>query len=232
MHRSNNPSNTNASDDAGTESAAWRQRRRDWLLETAQRRTRQRETRSGMTGETQTRSQAGSVPGIVGLVPEMIGSGVARFRAFIHGPNGGGPVRSAMGLPENFLPGSNISLVPHMNHFHAPDLNYAIYNEMFSGLQIPQPSALPKYEAPAPLKDPFTRTFTEQDMLICPGCRTELGGTGDEIRRKVWVSKCSHVYCGQCGSDIKKSAKKQGAICVAPDCTKKITKTKIFEAYI
>lgn len=217
------------------EVAAQRLRRREWLLQTAERRTNQRENRDRVEAandEVRRRTQSRAVPGMLGMMPDMLGSGIARFRAFVHGPNGGGPVGNSFGLPTHFLNGSNISFVPQIDRFQHPNLDYGIHNEIFPGFPMPPATVPAKYVPPEPVKEPFTRTFTEADLLICPGCKLELGGSGDEIRRKIWVSKCSHVYCGECGHNLKSGSKKQGIICYAPECGKKITKTKIFEAYV
>lgn len=49
------------------------------------------------------------------------------------------------------------------------------------------------YNPPPPPAEGFTRTANEDEVVICPNCDHELG-TGDELRRQIWVSKsCGHV---------------------------------------
>ena len=56
-----------------------------------------------------------------------------------------------------------------------------------------QPS-LPTYDAPPLPRAGFTRSPTENDMLVCPNCEEELGVGGDDLKRQVWVVKsCGHV---------------------------------------
>lgn len=100
-----------------------------------------------------------------------------------------------------------------------------------NGAPPPVPPAS-KYVAPDPCKKPFTRTFTTSDVLICLGCKSELGGEGDEQKRKIFISKCSHVYCGDCGGTVKNASKSKGILCTAEGCGQKITKSKIWEAFI
>ena len=103
-----------------------------------------------------------------------------------------------------------------------------------------------KYVAPEPCKEPFTRTFKQTDTLVCPQCRSELGGSGplelgkstteeEETRRRIFVTKCGHVYCGDCAHKFKAvfaKSKSKGVRCHAPDCGHSITKTKLFEVFV
>lgn len=213
-----------------------RARRRQWLLETAERRTEQRLQRERQDAE-RPNTQTGSASTATYMSPQgMLVHGLnqlgAQYRAYVHGPNGGGPVNGNT-LPHHFLSGGNLAFFPRLGQFRRPELDYAMFNQVFPPYREPAaPPNPPKYVAPDPCKEPFTRTFDEKAILVCPGCRSELGGVGDEAKRKIFISKCSHVYCGDCGSEIKGAAKRQGIICRAPGCEKKITKARIFEAYI
>lgn len=227
--------NASASSSSGHDSGRdpQRDRRRQWLLATADLRARQRRDRElGERQESDARrtSQASSTH-LSSLLTahNMLGEGMARLtataRAFVHGPNGGGPVHGQ--IPHRFLQGGGLALLPQMAHYHE---TYGLA----MGMSMPTSVELPpmKYVPPEPCKEPFTRTFTESDILVCPGCMAELGGVGDETKRKIFLSKCGHVYCGGCGHEIKNAAKKQGILCHAAGCGKKITKTKIWEAYV
>ena len=50
------------------------------------------------------------------------------------------------------------------------------------------------YKAPSAAKEGFTRTFGEEDVILCPMCGDELAiGKGD-VKQQVWVVKsCGHV---------------------------------------
>lgn len=58
------------------------------------------------------------------------------------------------------------------------------------------------YKAPPAVQKGFTRTFVEDEVLLCAGCEEELAdGNEGEARSQVWVSKkCGHVSCKLCGS--------------------------------
>ena len=78
------------------------------------------------------------------------------------------------------------------------------------------------YKAPPPAKEGFTRTFGEEDVILCPMCGDELAiGKGD-VKQQVWVVKgCGHVsdytsrywiiltmsqvYCGECATNRSKT---------------------------
>ena len=50
------------------------------------------------------------------------------------------------------------------------------------------------YKAPPPAKEGFTRTFAEDDVVLCPGCGDELATGKDETKQQVWIVKsCGHV---------------------------------------
>lgn len=50
------------------------------------------------------------------------------------------------------------------------------------------------YKAPPPPKDGFTRTFGEDEILVCPMCNEELSTGKTSEDQKVWVIKqCGHV---------------------------------------
>lgn len=115
-----------------------------------------------------------------------------------------------------------------------------------------------KYTPPEPCKEPFTRTFTQADTLVCPQCRSELGGTApiapasadagdadepaqsgktaeEEMKRRIFVTKCGHVYCGACATHFKQvfaTGRGKGVRCQAPDCGQSLTKTRLFEAFV
>lgn len=212
-------------------------RRRVWLLAMERGREAQRHGRMLLERE-QRRLPILNTPNFVdtrNLLGEGLASLGARYRTFVRGPNGGGPIRGNA-VPQHFLHhGGGLAFVPQLANFQPPDLDYGLFDEAFAVFgDIAAPSAPPtsKYEAPDPCKEPFTRTFTESDVLVCPGCNSELGGVGDDLKRKIFISKCSHVYCGECGHGIQSAAKRQGIVCKAPMCNKRITKTRIFEAYV
>ena len=53
---------------------------------------------------------------------------------------------------------------------------------------------VPTYDAPSLPRDGFTRSPTEDDILVCPNCEEELGVGDDDLKRQVWVVKsCGHV---------------------------------------
>lgn len=56
------------------------------------------------------------------------------------------------------------------------------------------------YKGPPAAKEGFTRTFAEEDVILCPMCGDELAlGEGD-IKQQVWVVKgCGHVRIFSCG---------------------------------
>ena len=60
---------------------------------------------------------------------------------------------------------------------------------------VPQPQLPPPtYDAPASPRTGYTRSPTEDDMLVCPNCEEELGMGKDEVKKQVWVAKkCGHV---------------------------------------
>lgn len=87
----------------------------------------------------------------------------------------------------DWLPGGNIELPAHLDYL-APafDLERPTRRQ-------PQPR-LPTYGPPAPAQEGFTRTPSEDDVLVCPNCDDELALGDDEVKRQVWVVKaCGHV---------------------------------------
>ncbi|KAL9131814.1 MAG: hypothetical protein Q9217_000341 [Psora testacea] len=55
------------------------------------------------------------------------------------------------------------------------------------------PPRLPTYDAPSLPRPGFTRSPTEDSLLVCPNCEDELGLGKDEMTRQVWVVKaCGH----------------------------------------
>ena len=59
---------------------------------------------------------------------------------------------------------------------------------------VPTHSALPLYEAPAPPRPGYTRSASEDHVMVCPNCDEELGIGDTELQRQVWiVKKCGHV---------------------------------------
>jgi len=94
----------------------------------------------------------------------------------------------------------------------------------------------PTYKAPSPAQEGFTRSPTEEDVLVCPNCDQELGAGEDELKRQVWVVRsCGHVchpvfkiarttadsrakvYCGEC---MKNRPKPKGKSARRPTKTK------------
>jgi len=59
--------------------------------------------------------------------------------------------------------------------------------------ETPQVTQEP-YKGPPPAKEGFTRTFGEDDILVCPMCGDELSTGKDDAKQQVWVIKqCGHV---------------------------------------
>lgn len=171
-----------------------------------------------------------------------------RVTGYLTTPYGGGPVP----LPQDGQTGAAAMRALSMlqgTRFVAPSLDYGLYahvrerarglangfaGRFFAG-QEPEPEPpVEKYDAPEPCKEPFTRTFTSDDYLVCPSCEVELGSGEDEQKRKIWITKCGHVFCGRCAASIlsAKYAKGKGRRCAAPDCGKGLSKSKMFEAYV
>lgn len=161
--------------------------------------------------------------GINSLLRNLVGSDMGNtFRAYLRGPNGGGPITYNSGS-------SLFNLAPQ---FFPPQPDYGLFNPGYGPAWSSSPDPpIPKYTPPEPCKEPFTRTFTESDILICSMCHSELG-SGDESKRRLFITKCSHLYCGDCGLQAKSLAKGKGMKCTAPGCGKGVPKTRIFEAYV
>lgn len=52
----------------------------------------------------------------------------------------------------------------------------------------------PVLETLPPVRQGFTRSPKEDDVLVCPSCMDELSIGDDEVKRQVWVVKaCGHV---------------------------------------
>ncbi|KAI9816824.1 MAG: hypothetical protein M1827_001469 [Pycnora praestabilis] len=51
----------------------------------------------------------------------------------------------------------------------------------------PQAPPPPTYSPPPAASDGFTRSPTEDDIVICPNCEDELGAGDEDIKRQVWV---------------------------------------------
>jgi hypothetical protein len=55
------------------------------------------------------------------------------------------------------------------------------------------PTPPPSYKAPSPATEGYTRTVTDDDVVVCPNCDRELG-TGEGLAQQIWVAKpCGHV---------------------------------------
>lgn len=137
---------------------------------------------------------------------------------------------------ENF-PGGNFELPAQLDYF-APGFN----------LENPtrrQPQArMPTYDPPAPAQEGFTRTPSEDDVLVCPNCDDQLGLGDDEVKRQVWVVKaCGHVYCGECAKNRSTNKKilasasskriKPFSKCVVEDCGKSVANVKsVIQVYM
>ncbi|KAF9891789.1 hypothetical protein FE257_003270 [Aspergillus nanangensis] len=86
------------------------------------------------------------------------------------------------------------------------------------GYHVPSPGIDRRstYKPPSPPPEGFTRTVGEDDLVCCPNCDAELG-TGDEIKKQIWVAKqCGHVYCGECTTNRSKSNAKKTSQKVNP----------------
>lgn len=50
------------------------------------------------------------------------------------------------------------------------------------------------YKAPPPPRDGFIRTFSEDEIVLCPRCGDELAVGKGDMKQQVWVVKtCGHV---------------------------------------
>lgn len=68
--------------------------------------------------------------------------------------------------------------------------------QAFAEIDIVRPPSPPKYEAPSPVREPFTRSPEEGESLVCPNCKHELAMGDTEEKRQVWIVKaCGHVSC-------------------------------------
>ncbi|CRG84437.1 hypothetical protein PISL3812_01723 [Talaromyces islandicus] len=82
----------------------------------------------------------------------------------------------------------------------------------------------PSYKAPSPAPEGFTRTVTDDDVVVCPNCDHELG-TGEGLAQQIWVAKpCGHVYCGDCTH--YRSTKKRSTL-TSPVKSKPFSKCKV-----
>lgn len=53
-----------------------------------------------------------------------------------------------------------------------------------------------------PAASGYTRSPKDDCKLICARCPHELGVGEDRVEKSVWVSRCGHVYCGDCANKI------------------------------
>jgi len=102
------------------------------------------------------------------------------------------------------------------------------------------------YKAPPAAKEGFTRTYEEEDVILCPMCGDELAIGKDDTKQQVWVVKqCGHVYCGECATNrfVSKAPKKDKKlastrvmgfkVCRVDDCNIKVSsKTAMFPVYL
>ncbi|KAJ9644940.1 hypothetical protein H2204_001402 [Knufia peltigerae] len=100
------------------------------------------------------------------------------------------------------------------------------------------------YKAPPAPRDGFIRTFTEEEIVLCPHCGDELAVGKSDTKQQVWVVKnCGHVYCGDCASQraAKATPRKKASSkapqklekCVVDDCASKLTgKLAMFPIYL
>ncbi|OCT45354.1 hypothetical protein CLCR_05800 [Cladophialophora carrionii] len=128
---------------------------------------------------------------------------------------------------------------------------FAMFDPFDRGSETPQVVQEP-YKAPPMAKEGFTRTYKEEDVILCPMCGDELAiGKGD-VKQQVWVVKgCGHVYCGECATNRSKSKPtKKGkgkenekklestrsqpfSVCQADKCTTRVvSKTAMFPIYL
>ncbi|RPA80747.1 hypothetical protein BJ508DRAFT_327079 [Ascobolus immersus RN42] len=103
------------------------------------------------------------------------------------------------------------------------------------------------YEEPPKARPGFTRSPTENDVLVCAqvDCDQELGVAEDENdeRGLVYVGKCGHVYCGPCGTKLQKTrAGRKDArsahdppppgFCAVTGCPQKLTGKQIWKVHL
>jgi len=81
------------------------------------------------------------------------------------------------------------------------------------------------YVAPPTAKDGYTRSPTENMVLICPSCAVELGKDVDVVKKQVWAAKCGHVYCGECAAAQRMNKAKGAKVgrCFVEGCNKIIS---------
>jgi len=86
----------------------------------------------------------------------------------------------------------NLGGLLHGVRLPAPNLDYET-----AGFQVTdQAPAIPTYKEPPPALPGFTRSPTEDVVLVCPNCDDELGIGAEPQKREVWaVRECGHVCC-------------------------------------
>ena len=112
--------------------------------------------------------------------------------------------RAAGGRHPNFANMMNMGLemIDEVNTQQARNFDQPVLNFETVGFELARndppaaPPPRPTYSAPPAPPAGFTRTPTEDDVVVCPNCDSELG-QGDEIKRQVWVIRsCGHVRFG------------------------------------
>lgn len=135
-----------------------------------------------------------------------------RIRGLVANRYGGGPIPVQSDAIAQILQSIRTG-----GHFQAPELDYSLHNSTV--MNRAHYDAPVKYLPPRLPSEGFTRTFTEADLLVCPGCKTELGSSHTEEKRSIWFgTKCGHVYCGRCAHTFRKSKRGKGK---GPSCSVK-----------
>ena len=79
-------------------------------------------------------------------------------------------------------------------NFQAPELDFQTVAFDLAQPDRPPARAPPRYSAPQPVPEGFTRSPKEEDTVICPNCDAELGQGETEEKRQIWVVRsCGHV---------------------------------------
>ncbi|GAB7347134.1 hypothetical protein MBLNU459_g3258t1 [Dothideomycetes sp. NU459] len=115
-------------------------------------------------------------------------------------------------------------------------MNYETVAFELGGPEMHARPPTPKYEAPPPVPEPFTRSPAEGESHACPNCGDELAVGATDQKKQVWIVKgCGHVYCGECMLNRKKqrrnikgkakvgSGPETFSICQVDDCTVRVS---------
>ena len=87
--------------------------------------------------------------------------------------------------------------------FRLPALDFETTAFHIGRHEPPQRPSPPRYTAPSPVAEGFTRTLKDDDVPVCPHCDAELGVGETDLQKQVWVVKsCGHVSLLELNSDV------------------------------